>query len=63
MHHLLWITHLVTFNCIYANKYLLGILKLKEEAGHKLISERIKDYMTVDGYLNKIASSFRILIR
>lgn len=54
---------MVTFNCIYANKYLLGILKLKEEAGHKLISERIKDYMTVDGYLNKIASSFRILIR
>lgn len=42
MHHLLSITHVVAFSGIYANKYLLGTLKLKEEAGHKLISERIK---------------------
>lgn len=37
MHHLLCITHAVAFNRIYANKYLLGTLKLKEEAGRKLL--------------------------
>lgn len=62
MHHLLSITHAVAFNRMYANKYLLGTLKLKAEAGHKLIRGCKTTCLSMDGYLNKIAGSFKILI-
>lgn len=48
MHHLLCITRVVAFNGMYANKYLLGTRKLKEEAGHKLTSKRIKQCLWMD---------------